>query len=310
VAPDAIAGHIGVHLDDVVAARAARQHGVITLAQAAELGITRDQAAYRVRAGHWRRLHAGVLAVAGAPETFEQAVTAAVLAGEDGALASHSTAAMLWGFPAQDRESVEITVPRPRLPRLRGVRVHRTARLDDGDRSVVGGIPTTSIPRTLVDLTAVRGIGWIARAMDEALRANRTIITDVRRCAERLGGAPGRRPSVVRLLVSERLALGGGKTESWLERVVLGVLLEAGVPEPVAQHPVTISGRRYRLDFAWPDQRVDLEVDGPWHTTYATIQRDRQRDLALRRAGWDVVRVTAETPADDIVAAVLDALAR
>jgi very-short-patch-repair endonuclease len=292
--------------------RARGQYGLVTLADARSCGMSRDQVYRRVASGRIRRCHPGVFALAGAPETWEQTVMAAVLAGGEGALASHTTAAALWVFPGAERERlIEITVDRPRLPRLAGARVHRSVHLTDDDRTNVVRIAVTSIPRTLVDLAAVRGLGWLARAMDDSLRRDRTTLQLVNECSERLGGAPGRRPSVVRLLVDERLSIGAGKTESWLERTVLGVLLDAGVVAPELQHSVAVDGTRYRLDFAWPAQRVALEVDGfgP-HSSYAAFHDDRRRDLALQRVGWRVLHVTGETPVPQIVASVTAALAR
>ena len=237
---------------------------------------------------------------------------AAVLAAGPGAIASHATAAALWALPDAERERlIEVTVPRPRLPRLPGVTAHRSGLLRDEDFATVDGIPVASVPRTLIDLTAVRGLAWIARALDDAVRRNLTTLSQAGACVARLRGAPGRRPSVLRLLVAERVEVGGGKTESWLERVVLGVLLDAGIPPPVPQFPVVVDGHRYRLDFAWPDQRVALEVDGfgP-HSTYGAFHDDRRRDLLLRRDGWSVLHVTGETPAPEIAASVSVELAR
>jgi len=297
--------------DGLAAQRAAQQRGLLTHAQLRSTGLSQRQIDGRVRTGRLQRTHTGVFVVAGAPVTFEREAMAAVLAGGAQAVASHGTAAALWGFPNQECDRpIEITSPRARLPRIPSVRVHRSVHLDDTDVRSAGGIPCTSVPRSLVDLTAVRGIGWLARSLDDALRRNRATVTDIRACAERLAGAPGRRPSVIRMLVAERLAIGGGRTESWLERTVLQVLLDATVPPPVPQYPVMAGGHRYRLDFAWPDQRVALEVDGYLHSTYAAVQHDRERDLHLRSEGWTVLRVTGETPAPLIVASVLDALAR
>ena len=188
--------------------------------------------------------------------------------------------------------------------------MHRSAVLAERDAAAVHGIPVTSVPRTLVDLSAVRGIGWLARAMDDAMRRNLTMLPDIRECANRLTGAPGRRPSVIRLLVDERFGAGGGKTQSGLERVVLGLLLDAGIDEPVPQYEVVVEGHRYLLDFAWPEHKVALEVDGfGAHSRYGSFHDDRRRDLRLRRADWDVLHVTDETPTQEIVASVQDALA-
>jgi len=304
-----VASH--VEADEQVARCAGAQHGAVEHGQVRRAGLTQRQVDLRVAAGRLVRSHPRVFVIAGAPATWEQSVMAAVLAGGAGAIASHSTAAALWSFPDAEREAViEITVPRPRLPRLRGVRVHRSVAIEDDDVAMIGAIATTAVPRTLIDLTAVRGLGWIARALDDAVRRNLTTLRHARACADRLRGAPGRRPSVLRLLVAERFEVGGGKTESWLERVVLGVLLDAGIPAPEPQFPVVVDGHRYRLDFAWPDQRVALEVDGfgP-HSAYGAFHDDRRRDLLLRRKErWRVLHVTAETPAPEIIASVVPEL--
>lgn len=299
-----------VDVDRELAAIAASRHGIVTHREARANGLSQRQLDYRVQTGRLVRVHPGVYAVGGAPRTFEQRVLAAVLASGAEALASHGSASVVWSLRGSEPEPrVEITTPRERLPQVQRVRHHRSAVLTDRDRAVVHEIPVTSVPRTLVDLSASRGIGWLARAMDDAMRRNLALLPDFRECANRLTGAPGRRPSVVRLLVDERFAIGGGRTESWLERVVLGILLDAGIEEPVPQHWVTVDGHRYRLDLAWPDKKIALEADGfGAHSSYGSFHDDRRRDLRLRRVGWDVLHVTGEMTAEEIVGAVDAAL--
>lgn len=48
---------------------------------------------------------------------------------------------------------------------------------------------------------------------------------------------------------------------------------------------------RYRLDFAWPDIQVALEIDGWHHRSPEGAAKDAGRDSALRGAGWLVLRV-------------------
>ncbi len=49
----------------------------------------------------------------------------------------------------------------------------------------------------------------------------------------------------------------------------------------------------YTVDARWRTERVIVEVDGgDGHASYARMQRDRERDLALRRAGYTVLRYT------------------
>jgi very-short-patch-repair endonuclease len=52
---------------------------------------------------------------------------------------------------------------------------------------------------------------------------------------------------------------------------------------------------RYRIDFAWLDVMVAMEVDGPRHLwDPATAVKDARRDAYLRDQGWLVCRVDAE----------------
>lgn len=77
------------------------------------------------------------------------------------------------------------------------------------------------------------------------------------------------------------------------------------LPEPVTEHrfhPV----RQWRLDIAWPDLRVGVEVDGitggegGGHQRAAGFENDREKDLAARELGWDVLRVTGRLIASGI----------
>ena len=49
----------------------------------------------------------------------------------------------------------------------------------------------------------------------------------------------------------------------------------------------------YRLDFAWPDQRIAVEVDGhDYHKTKEQRGRDAKRDRDLLKMGWTTLRYT------------------
>ena len=82
--------------DAEMAASAARQHGVVTLAQLRAPGSTRTRCAVASRAGRLHRVHRGVYAVGHAGLSREGRWMAAVLgAGEDSAL-SHLSVARFW----------------------------------------------------------------------------------------------------------------------------------------------------------------------------------------------------------------------
>jgi len=71
----------------------------------------------------------------------------------------------------------------------------------------------------------------------------------------------------------------------------------AGLAPPVLQYEVrTEHGRLVaRVDLAWPQQRLLVEVDGfAFHSDRLAYRRDREKMDDLERLGWRVLRVTWE----------------
>ena len=172
------------------------------------------------------------------------------------------------------------------------------------------GLRVVSIARTLVDISAFWSVGQLARALDEALRNHRTTLWAVEQCVRRLESGPNRRCSVIEMLVDERrqsIVVG----DSRLEQLVYLPLVDAGVELPVPQFPVAVGGRRFRLDFAWPDAKLYVEVDG-WdtHRTFTDFHGDRRRDALLVAAGWTPLHFTEASTSCDIVTMVTTTLAR
>ena len=86
---------LGPPLDRAVAELAARQHGVVTLAQMAALGLGPRGVQHRAATGRLHRLHRGVYAVGHARLSVQGRRLAAVLACGANAAVSHRTAADL-----------------------------------------------------------------------------------------------------------------------------------------------------------------------------------------------------------------------
>src|SRR4051812_16467261 len=84
--------------DLAVARLAKEQHGVVSLSQLRRLGLTKEDATYRVRVGRWYWMLRGVYAV-GHPEVGQRGwFAAALLAVGPEAVLSHRAAAAVWGF--------------------------------------------------------------------------------------------------------------------------------------------------------------------------------------------------------------------
>lgn len=49
---------------------------------------------------------------------------------------------------------------------------------------------------------------------------------------------------------------------------------------------------KYKLDFAWPDKRLCIEIDGNQHLYEDRAKSDREKDELLKEHGWKVLRLT------------------
>lgn len=281
-----------------------RQHGLVTAQQAVQLGVGNRQVEDRVRRRHWLALRPGVYAVAGMPPTREQALLAVALAVDGVVAVSHRSAAAMWGMKGvEEPEVVHVVTDLGRWARLHGVMGHRSGALFQEDLTRFRGIPVTSRARTVVDLSGELSLAQLGRVLDDALRHGLSLDA-VRRCAGRLGPAPGRRMSLVHTLLAERLP-GYDPGDSDLETRVLRLLVTAGQPVPRQQLTVGVGKRKFRLDLAYPDVRVGIELDG-WaaHGGFTAFHQDRERDALLASAGWVVTHFSARTSDSEIVAAV------
>jgi very-short-patch-repair endonuclease len=70
---------------------------------------------------------------------------------------------------------------------------------------------------------------------------------------------------------------------------------EAGLPQPVQQVWIVAEGKRYCLDFAYPEWKIGWEWD-PWetHGIRRAFSYDRGRRNDLELAGWLMLQFTPE----------------
>jgi very-short-patch-repair endonuclease len=168
---------------------------------------------------------------------------------------------------------------------LSGVIVHRSPLRDD-ERTTHRGIPTTTVPRTLLDLSAVVRPDDLRSAFRQAEQLRLTDPLSLHDLADRYPRRPG--VAAVRALLEEA-RLGLGIVRSELEERFQAFLLRAGLPLPKTN--IVIHG--YEVDCAWPERRLIVELDG--HASHApahAFEGDRARDRRLEAAGWQVVRIT------------------
>lgn len=282
------------------------QHGLITIEQSLDAGLTSSGVGRRAASGRWVPKRRGVYAIAGTPPSERQEVLAVVLA--TNGCASHTTAARLWGL--QFPRSAQIHVL-GRFARLDGVVAHRSATLVDADVSRLGGIPLTSPARTIVDCSGTVPLAQLGAVVDDALRRGLVRLEELRRCHERVATGPGRRPTVALRSVLLERAPGYEAGDSQREADIVRLLANSGLPAPVLGHRVTIGRHRYKLDIAWPEARLAIEFDG-WdiHRTFTAFHRDRQRGRRIASAGWTILPVTAHTDLHELIGDVTRLLLR
>jgi very-short-patch-repair endonuclease len=272
--------------DARAAAIGAAQWGQIRLDQLLAAGLTRRQVRRRVEAGRLHPTHRGVFGL-GVPASCDEARWMAAVLAADGWL-SHAPAAALWSIGRSAGPTAHVTVLRPPPRARRGVVVHRAPDLAPQDRSRHRGIPVTSPARTLLDLATALSPGPLADALTEA-RVRRLVTDDaLRDVLARNAGRPG----AGRL----RAAVAGPFTRSQLERRLLALLAEHGLPAPRANARVGND----EVDVLLPGLAIELDGRGGhaarWAPDAAKDARLRERGLrTLRLTWWDVVRDGART---------------
>jgi hypothetical protein len=80
-----------------------------------------------------------------------------------------------------------------------------------------------------------------------------------------------------------------------LESLFRVLVFNHGLPPPVKQFEVRAGGRLLgRADFAWPEFRLLVEIDGyEFHRGWDAFVSDRRRQNGLELVGWTVLRYTA-----------------
>jgi len=209
------------------------------------------------------------------------------------AAVSHQSAARLWRLPGFVDDEVHVSRPRGGTRRPTELSVlHEPRCLAISHLTARNAIPLTTVARTLFDLAGAMHPRGVERALDNALGRRLTTIDALRDITRDLAEHGRSGSTLMRKLLAER-STDYIAPESGLEARFLALLRSSGLPEPRRQ--VNVGGAQWvgRVDFAYPDHRLLIEIDSDIHHT-AKLDReaDGRRDTKLAAAGFRVIRIS------------------
>ena len=285
-----------------VARLARRQYGLISHDQAVELGLSAQQIRTLVATGAWRVERRGVYVVGGAPPSWEQTLLAVTLPFDD-CWITHGTAARLWRMRhAPEVGKIEALRPYGKVLRVSGVQLHRSRIIVPDDLSREARVPVTSRARTIVECAARLDVAQTGKLIDDYQRIDQALgLERVRACFARLAGGGHRRLFSIRTALMFRIP-GYDAGESDLELRTLRTLISAGLPIPVQQHRMMLNGKRVRIDLAYPELKIAIELQSwEFHGGRESFDEDKARVGDLVADGWRGIEITARHAPPDVV---------
>jgi hypothetical protein len=238
------------------------QAGAVAIDQLRAQGLTAKEVRGLLRRRTLRATPArGVYRIAGAERTWKQDLWIALLAGPEGTVASHLSAAALSGLLAPPAIS-HVTVPRWANGQFAGAIVHH-ARVGESDRRRYEGIEATTVGRTIVDCAAVLGQRTLNSVVDAAFGQGLCSYGKVMDAWQRAGKVRGG------ALLEAALApyTGGAEPGSVKAAHVLRRIYDWGLPMPLCEHEIRDAhgGFIAKVDFIWLPWWLILEYDGDEH---------------------------------------------
>lgn len=264
-------------------ALATTQRGVVTAAELRAIGVDKDMRDQWMRRKRLHRRFRGVYLL-GHPLPPPLALELAALkaAGRDALLARY-TAAHLFGWLPAPPEIHVVTVGH-RVRKQQALAPHTTPRLDPADRARYAGLPITAPARTIVDLAREVSEFVLERSLQEAMARKQVRPAQVEAALERATDPAGSR--LLRALLS---GTHGGYSRSEGERVLLGLIRRARLPEPDRNQDIG----PWNVDFLWRDRMLVVELDSyDAHTSSWAFDRDHRKTIELERLGYTVRRFT------------------
>ena len=190
------------------------------------------------------------------------------------ATASHESAAAIHGLPALHGWDVPVhaTVPASMYRGRTSALVLHSRAVADADRIEARGIHTTTLARTVADIALAGDFRSGVVVADAALRGG---------CPRAAICAAVGSTARSRVLATSVIEFADARSGSPAESLARVVFRELGLPAPVLQQPFVVGGRRYEVDFWFPEQGVVIEVDGLAKYTQARYRNGRTQEQVV-----------------------------
>lgn len=246
---------------------------------------TRKRLAGYVRTGRLIRVCHGVYALS-QPDVLGTLAALDLFAGQP-IVACMGTAAALYGFDTENASRVHVLDPGIRMRPSKGLMVHQ--RIGAPLRRVQGRLATTPAWTAIEVARTLRRPRALA-TLDAALHVTACTTTELRTAIEEQKGRRG----IVK--VREVIGYADGRAESAMESEARLVFIDGGLPMPELQYVIDdCYGRRWRVDFAWPQAMLVAEYDSvEWHLGREALLHDRLKTARLQECGWTTVPMTLD----------------
>ncbi|MCV7108454.1 hypothetical protein [Mycolicibacterium chitae] len=198
------------------------------------------------------------------------------------------TAAAAYGFDTEDTVDLHVLTPEGhQLRAADGLIIHRR---DGAPLSTVDGRPATEPAWTAIEVARTLRRPRALATLDAALRTGTCDLRALQDAADRQAGRRGI------VAVRDLLPLASPLAESPMESESRLVMHDGGLPAPELQYEILDrSWRTWRVDFAWPAQRLAVEYDGfDWHSDPEAFRRDRQKRAALLEMDWTMLSIVGD----------------
>jgi hypothetical protein len=263
-----------------------RQAGVFSRAQALVAGHTPGEIDMMLRSRRWSRVRHGVYQdsePANAHELHLRRCWGALLVAGPRNVIAGPSAALVRGLALVDPPAA-VHVVGASARSAAGIRVIRRQIGVEADD--LGGLPVTPLVQTVVDCATLLPYEAAVVLADSALRTGEVERTEILDVAERCA-APAR--------VRRAVTFADGRSESVGESLARVAIAAAGLPPPNLQEEFLARGRRYRVDFYWPEHRTIGEFDGrvKYGDDPQVLWREKRREDDLRSEGYGFARFSA-----------------